>query len=142
MAERRSGSLAPVLYLDDEWIAAAGRAVAGMTPTSVPLVVGYAISPPGSDPGSKPDSSTTSYSIQFGPDPVNLSRGTADADLIFTTTAQLAAEIARGERSAQRAFLDGELRVTGDVNLLLGHGDSLAAVDDVLADLRHSTVFP
>ncbi len=128
-----------MLYLDDEWITAAGRAVAGIPPTTSALVVGYSISPA----DSQVDSSTTSsYSIRFGPGPVNLSRGTADADLIFTTTAKLAAEIARGERSAQRAFLDGELRVTGDVNLLLGHGDSLAAVDDVLADLRRSTIFP
>ncbi len=143
MAVRCSGSLALVLYLDDEWIAAAGRAVAGMTPTTSALVVGYAISQPGSDPGAKPASSmTSSYSIRYGPGPVSVSQGVADADLVFTTTAQLAAEIACGERSAQRAFLDGELRVVGDVNLLLGHGDELAAVDDLLADLRRSTVFP
>ena len=132
-----------MLYLDDEWIAAAGRAVEGMAPTSVSLVVGYAISPPGTDPRTDPDSSVaSSYSIQYGPGPVSASRGIADADLVFATTAQLAAEIARGERSAQRAFLDGELRVTGDINLLLGHEDKLAAVDDLLADLRRSTVFP
>ncbi len=129
-------------YFDDEWIAAAGRAVAGMTATTSALVVGYAISPTGTDPGAELDSSTiSSYSIRYGPGPVSVSRGVTDADLVFATTAQLAAEIARGERSAQRAFLDGELRVVGDVNLLLGHGDKIAAVDDLLADVRRSTVF-
>ena len=52
-----------------------------------------------------------------------------------------AVAIAMGRSSAQRAFLDGRLRLGGDIALLLGHQDALAAIDDRLAGLRDSTDF-
>ena len=51
----------------------------------------------------------------------------------------IAAAIARGEIGAQRAFLDGEIRLGGDTTALLGHQAELAEIDDRLADLRAIT---
>ncbi|MEM7142165.1 MAG: SCP2 sterol-binding domain-containing protein [Actinomycetota bacterium] len=51
-----------------------------------------------------------------------------DPDVTITVAATTATEIARGERSAQRAFLDGDLRIGGDVDALLRHRDVLSAL--------------
>lgn len=71
-----------------------------------------------------------------GPDP-----GSGDADLRFTTTYATAAAIASGELGAPTAFIRGELKVGGDLTLLTSHQRRLAAVHDVLADVRKVTTF-
>lgn len=119
-------------YLSPEWIRAANTAVADLKPLEQLLVVGYKTE----------DGPTSSYSIQFGPDKVAVRPGTDGCHVTFVTSGALAAEIARGERSAQRAFLDGLVQVEGDVNVLLGYGRELASVQDCLADLRGLTTFP
>jgi putative sterol carrier protein len=63
----------------------------------------------------------------------------SSADLRFTTTWDVAREIARGDLPAPTAFMDGHLRVGGDLTLLLRHHRKLAAVDDVLSALRSKT---
>jgi putative sterol carrier protein len=52
-----------------------------------------------------------------------------------------AAAIARGELSAQRAFMTGRLRIGGDLAALLEHAEALALLDDVFAAVRADTVF-
>ncbi len=118
-------------YLHQAWIEAAAEAVSGMSPIPQGLTVGYRTM----------SSPASSYSIQFGPDLVMVRQGSENCDVTFVTSGPLAAEIARGERSAQRAFLDGLIRVEGDVNVLLGHGPKLEAVQDLLSELRADTIF-
>jgi putative sterol carrier protein len=65
----------------------------------------------------------------------------ARPDIRFTTTYPVAAAIARGESSAQRAFIEGGLRVGGDLSLLIAHQRALAAVDDALAAVRAATMY-
>jgi hypothetical protein len=43
--------------------------------------------------------------------------------------------------SAQRAFVEGRLRVGGDLSLLVTHQRAIAAVDDALAPVRARTTF-
>jgi hypothetical protein len=47
--------------------------------------------------------------------------------------------IARGELSAQRAFMTGRLRIGGDLAALLEHAEALALLDDVFAAVRART---
>lgn len=65
----------------------------------------------------------------------------SSADLRFTTTWEVARSIARGQLAAPTAFIDGQLRVGGDLTLLLRHHRKLAAVDDVLSTLRAKTTW-
>lgn len=66
---------------------------------------------------------------------------TSAADLRFTTTWDTAQAIAKGDLAAPDAFMDGRLRVGGDLTLLVRHHRKLATVDDVLANLRAKTTW-
>ena len=73
---------------------------------------------------------------------VALSPGPAPrADLRLSTDYATAARVAAGELGAQRAFVEGRLRVGGDLSLLIAHQRALAAVDDALAPVRAETVY-
>jgi hypothetical protein len=72
---------------------------------------------------------------------VRLETGPGPADIRFTTSYATAARIAAGELGAPTAFIRGDLRVGGDLRLLTTHHRSLAAVHDVLAEVRKDTVF-
>ncbi len=49
--------------------------------------------------------------------------------------------MAAGELPAQRAFVEGRLRVGGDLSQLVAHQRTLAAIDDALADVRAATTY-
>jgi hypothetical protein len=52
-----------------------------------------------------------------------------------------AVQIASGELAAQRAFVEGRLRVGGDLSLLTRHQRVFATIDDTLAKVRTETTF-
>lgn len=62
--------------------------------------------------------------VAAGPDP--------DADVSVATSREIAEQIASGEGSAQRAFLDGDLRVGGDIAALLENREALARLGALL----------
>jgi putative sterol carrier protein len=62
-----------------------------------------------------------------------------DPDLRFTTDYATAAQIAAGELGAQRAFVEGRLRVGGDLGVLIRHQKALSTIDDALAGVRSRT---
>lgn len=53
--------------------------------------------------------------------------------LRLSTTRRTAEAIHTGERSVQRAFLDGELQIGGDIPALIAHRPALAAIAKALA---------
>ncbi|MDA3039051.1 MAG: SCP2 sterol-binding domain-containing protein [Actinomycetota bacterium] len=120
-------------YLSDSWLQAADQALEGLEPLPVGLLVGYVVT--GGPDGER------RYSVRFGPDAVRLVTGTDNADVVLRLDWDLAVGVALGQDSAQRAFLDGGLRLAGDVNLLLAHGPALTAFEDRLATLRTATDF-
>ena len=61
------------------------------------------------------------------------------ADVRFRTSYQVAAAVAAGRLGAPAAFLRGDLSVGGDLHLLTANQRALAAVDDVLAEVRQAT---
>ena len=118
-------------YLSDSWLHAADQALQGLEPLPVSLVVGYLVE--GGPDGDR------RYSVRFGPESVGIISGTDAADVVLQLDWNLAVGVALGQDSAQRAFLDGALRLAGDVNLLLAHSSTLSSFDDRLATLRATT---
>ena len=120
-------------YLSDEWIDAANSAVKAMTASDQAAAIGYVIT---SDSGQE-----RSYSIVLGPDSVGVLKGIESAEVVMTMDTQLATSIASGTSSAQRAFLDGRIRLGGDARVLLGNSEAMAEIDKRLAPLRELTVY-
>lgn len=119
-------------YLSEEWLAAANEAVSRLAPAANDVGVGYIVTnAPGGD---------VAYTLVLGPTTVAVVIGTGSAGVTLTLDWVLAERIFKGEASAQRAFLDGAIRVGGDVQVLVGNNDAMAAVDAELAHLRSQTV--
>jgi putative sterol carrier protein len=82
------------------------------------------------------------YAVRIGDGRVRVETGRApDADVTLTAAREVAAAIARGERSAQRAFLDGDLRVGGDLTRALDASRHLSALGDVFGPARSGTTW-
>ena len=65
----------------------------------------------------------------------------AQADVTFEQDRATAVAVATGELSAQTAFMDGRLRVSGDVPLLSRHRDALTGLETALAGVREVTSY-
>jgi alkyl sulfatase BDS1-like metallo-beta-lactamase superfamily hydrolase len=64
-------------------------------------------------------------------------RGRAEApDITFTQDRATAEAIHRGELSAQTAFIEGRLRLGGDLRGVIERAGALVAIDDVFAAAR------
>ncbi len=111
----------------------ADSALTSMPPLGTTLAVGFVVV--GGPEGER------SYTVRLGPDSVGLQPGTSSAGVTMTLDWKDATEIAQGSGSAQRAFLDGRLKIGGDVGMLLGHQKELADIDDHLEALRADTSF-
>jgi hypothetical protein len=135
-----------VRYLSPEWMAAAGRALANdddlraatseLTLTIEQVVTGA--------PG-VPDGGTVRWQVTIDHGRVALvdrpTGAAGAADLRFSADHPTAAQIASGELAAQRAFVEGRLRVGGDLSLLTRHQRVFATIDDTLAKVRTETTF-
>ena len=132
-------------YLSPEWMAAADRALANdddlraatseLTLTIEQVVTGA--------PG-VPDGGTVRWQVTIDHGRVALvdrPTGGAGADLRFSADHSTAAQIASGELAAQRAFVEGRLRVGGDLSLLTRYQRVFATIDDTLAKVRTETTF-
>ena len=120
-----------VRYLSPEWMHRADRDLAGLTPVTTPVAVGIMVrSGPDGDRG---------YRLILGPDRVGVAEGIEGSGVQMTLDWDVAVTIAEGRRSAQRAFLDGQMQLGGDTSLLLGHQKELSDIDDRLDDLRAIT---
>lgn len=76
---------------------------------------------------------TAAWHLAIAGGRVSVGEGAApDADVTVATSRAVAAAIAAGTRSAQRAFLDGDLRIGGDIPTLLSNRDALAALGAAL----------
>ena len=71
--------------------------------------------------------STIAYTLTIHPEErrASLVEGATDADVRFTTTYPVALRVALGEQPAGRAFLDGSIRIGGDIAVLLERAGDL-----------------
>ena len=84
-----------------------------------------------------PDGREVAYALVLGGGRIEVVRGrVSDADLTFTQDRATAEAIHRGELSAQAAFMQGRLRLGGDLRTVIDRASELAAIDDVFANAR------
>lgn len=80
------------------------------------------------------------YHLVFDHGSTSVIAGAAtDPTVRFRQSRETALAIARGELSAQRAFMSGSLQVGGDVQRLVENSQVLAALGDTFARLREET---
>jgi len=118
-------------FLTDAWIdelRAAARSAA--VPADVRLVVQQVV-PDGLD------GREVAYVLELADGGLTVWAGrVADPDLTFTQDRATALAIHRGELSAQVAFMEGDLRLGGDLRSVIDQAGVLAAIGDVLAAAR------
>lgn len=120
-----AGFLTPVWL--DELDAAARRA---SIPSDLRLTVQQVI-PDG------PDGQELTYVVEAADGALSVRPGRADRpDVTFTQDRATALAIHRGELSAQAAFMEGRLRLGGDLRDVIRRAGALAALDDVFAHAR------
>lgn len=125
-------------YLSDPWFDemadAAGRA---QPPGDVRIVLQQVVT---DGAGGADGEREVAYALRVAEGRVEVIRGRlAEADITFTQDRTTAAAIARGDLSAQAAFLAGRLRIGGDLHRAGEVATALADLDDVFAPLRAST---
>ena len=120
-------------YLSPDWFDAAAELVAGSATLSersqgVHLVLVQVV---------QDGDGEISWALRFEDGTASLVTGRADdATVSFSCARDTADAIHSGERSAQAAFIAGDLRIGGDVSALMEHASLFADLDDVLATLR------
>jgi len=82
------------------------------------------------------------YVIEIADGALRVRSGRADdAHVTFRQDRATATAIAQGALSAQVAFMDGRLRLGGDLHAVLDRARHLAAIDDVFAAARDATTW-
>jgi putative sterol carrier protein len=82
------------------------------------------------------------YRMRIDRGSVELISGQApDADVVFTEDWDTAVAVARGQLSPQAAFLEGRIRVSGDMASVMETQDALVGIDTALADIRSATSY-
>jgi hypothetical protein len=127
-------------FLSDEWIAemdaaaSSAPSLVGVLPDDAnitELVIEHVVDDDGDE---------RAYHLVLGTGPARARQGHADTPTItFRQGRATAAAIASGASSAQAAFMAGDLRLGGRVDLLLTHHGALTELDDVFADVRART---
>lgn len=84
-----------------------------------------------------PDGREVAYALVMDGGQVRVVRGrVSDPDLTFTQDLATAEAIHRGTLSAQAAFMQGRLRLGGDLRAVIDRAAELAAIDDLFASAR------
>jgi hypothetical protein len=84
-----------------------------------------------------PEGREVAYALVLRDGRAHVVRGrVADPDLTFTQDLATAEAIHRGELSAQAAFMQGRLRLGGDLRAVMDRAGELAGIDDVFASIR------
>lgn len=118
-------------FLTDQWFVELDAAARGSSIDPDLRLVIQQIIPDG------PDGAEVAYVMTLADGAIAVRRGRADEPDITVTQARATAEaIHRGELSAQRAFIEGRLRLGGDLRAVIERGGALVAIDDVFATTR------
>lgn len=126
-------------YLSDEWMQAADEALRAddalcEAASGAELTVQYDVS--GAPGGAR------KYALTVVDGTVGIDPGAhPDAPVSFSLDYDTAAEIARGEVAAQAAFMQGRLKLGGDVTVLVRQHALFDRMGDALGDLRDRTEF-
>ena len=118
-------------FLTDAWLDDLEAAASAARVATTTHLVLQQIVPDG------PDGHEVSYALVVADGRLRVERGRASApDLTFTQDRATAEAIHRGELSAQAAFMQGHLRLGGDLRAVIDRAGELGAIDDVLRSVR------
>lgn len=118
-------------FLTDAWFAALDDSARGARLDEGVHLVIQQIIPDG------PDGTEVAFALKAADGAITVHRGRLDdADVTFTQDRATAEAIHKGELSAQTAFIEGRLRLGGDLRAVIERAGSLAAIDDVFAAAR------
>lgn len=135
MAGGRVGDV--IEYLSDEWMEAANDAVtksAELARAAAGQDVTIAYDVTGTPSG------RVRYGLSFKDGAASVTKGKHDdAKAAFSLDYDTATQIAKGELSAQAAFMQGRMKLDGDVTVLIGQYRLIDETEDALADLRANT---
>lgn len=126
-------------YLTDEWLAAADRALnanasLASAARDVRIVVQQIVTG-GAD-------GDVAFHVDLDHGAVGVAPGNASEPTVtFMQDWNTAAAVARGEESAQGAFMHGQIQVRGDLAVLIDNAALFAGIDDALSDLRADTTY-
>jgi hypothetical protein len=127
-----------VRFLSDEWLAALGRAAETIdVDPDVSVVIEQTVRSGGGDHEDVTWHTTVAGGrVEVSPGPSSI------AAIRLSSDAETAWQIAGGRLSAQRAFLDGRLRLGGDVRSLMAARPALDAIADAFSGVRAETRSP
>lgn len=126
-------------YLSPEWLAAtqaaADRGDAGAPADGTAVLTVQQVVTDG------PDGDVV-YHVVVGGGRVHVHGGeAAEPTVTFSQDYETAAAVARGELSAQGAFMVGRIRMRGDLRAIVANQDMLAGVEAVFAGVRTQTEY-
>ena len=122
-------------FLSDAWIADLDRAArSAAVPSELSLAVQQVVL---DERGVE-----SSYVVRIAEGRAAVEAGRSDdVDITITQDRATAGEIARGELSAQTAFMSGRLRIGGDLREVIERARELATIEDIFAAARAGTVW-
>ena len=117
-------------FLTDAWLDELEAAATGADVPPMPRLALQQVVPDGPD-------GEVAYALVVEDGRVEVCRGRVEnPDLVFTQDRATAEAIFLGELSAQAAFMQGRLRLGGDLRAVIDRAADLASVDDVFASVR------
>ena len=127
--------MARVRFLSDEWVAELDRAgQQASVPADVVVVVEHEITD---------GDQVVRFHVAVADGTIRFRTGPAPTPTVrFHQDVTTAWSVLSGTGSAQRAFMSGDLRVGGDLRVLLDHAEALGALGDVFAEVRAATEPP
>lgn len=134
-------------FLSPEWLAELDAAVSthpdlAELAADVRLVVEQRVTGSHGADGDQGDEGEVIYHLVIDHGAASVRVGPADDPTVtFTQDVNVARAIASGQESAQRAFMNGGLRLGGDLQSLLTHQAVLSRLGDAFATVRRSTDF-
>lgn len=116
-------------FLSDEWLTALSEAARSITvDPDASVVIEQTVRGAGGD---------VVWHTRVGDGEVRIVPGPApDPDVSLSCDPETAASISLGRLSGQKAFLDGRLRLDGDIRSLIAARPALAVVSDTFAAVR------
>ena len=124
-------------FLSPEWLAAldararSSKSLADIGDLTLQMVVRHG-------PGGE-----MTYHIAVAGDAARVHPGPAEApDLTLVADYDVASAISRGTANVQEALAGGRFKITGKLEILRGKERTLAALDDVFAEVRAATTYP
>ncbi len=126
-------------YLSDEWLKQADEAISNSealrgAAADEEVAIQYEVT---GAPGGK-----RAYLVWLRDGDAGITVGSSpEAQVSFTLDYPTAVEVAKGELSAQAAFMQGRMKLGGDVGVLIRGHAAIDGLTDALGELRANTEF-